>query len=345
MNIDQFDFELPAHLIAQVPAPERDNSKMMVVWRRSGKREHHTFRDLPDILTSEYFLVVNNTRVFPARLRGFRPGKTEEIEILLLRELAPLDWLALVKPARKVRPGEKILLGGCPATILESNESGTRVLRFEPGRDLKPMIEELGEPPIPPYIRREKGEDLSEDRVRYQTVYARHSGSVAAPTAGLHFTDEVIHRLNNRDIPVCEVLLHVGYGTFKPVRCENIKDHSMEAEYYEIDSTTAHRIVDLKSEGRRLIAVGTTTTRCLEHIAQREGHLPGAASGFCNLFIYPGFQFKILDGLLTNFHLPRSTLVMLACAFAGRELLLDCYREAIGNNYRFYSYGDCMLIL
>jgi S-adenosylmethionine:tRNA ribosyltransferase-isomerase len=345
MNINQFDFKLPPHLIAQVPVPERDSSKMMVVWRRTGKREHHVFRDLPDILSPEYFLVVNNTRVFPARLRAFRPGKKEEIEILLLREVAPHDWLALVKPARKTRPGEKILIGGLPATVLEARESGTRVIQFDSGQDLKKMFEELGEPPIPPYIHREKGQDLSEDRVRYQTVYARHSGSVAAPTAGLHFTDEVFHRLNNRGIPVCEVLLHVGYGTFKPVRCENIQDHSMESEYYEIDPITARRIADLKAEGRRLIAVGTTSTRCLEYIARQEGQLSVASSGFCNLFIYPGFQFKILDGLLTNFHLPRSTLFMLACAFAGRELLLDCYREAIGNNYRFYSYGDCMLIL
>jgi S-adenosylmethionine:tRNA ribosyltransferase-isomerase len=345
MHINEFNFELPERLIAQVPATERDGSKMMVVWRRTGKREHHIFRDLPDILNSEYFLVINSTRVFPARLRASRPGKREEIEILILREVAPRDWLALVKPARKTHPGEKVLIGGMPATVIEAKESGTRIFRFESNRNLKKMFEKLGEPPIPPYIHREKGQDLSEDRARYQTVYARHSGSVAAPTAGLHFTEEVFHRLNNRGIAVCEVLLHVGYGTFKPVRCENIQDHSMDPEYYEVDATTARRIAGLKSEGHQLVAVGTTTTRCLEYIAQREEGLDRASSGFCNLFIYPGFQFKAIQGLLTNFHLPRSTLFMLACAFAGRELLLDCYREAIGNNYRFYSYGDCMLIL
>jgi S-adenosylmethionine:tRNA ribosyltransferase-isomerase len=318
---------------------------MMVVWRKTGKREHHIFRDLPDILGSECFLVVNNTKVFPARLRGSRPGKQEEIEILLLREVGPRDWLALVKPARKARPGERLLIGQMPAVVLEAQESGTRLFRFESNHDLRQAFEKLGEPPIPPYIHRRKGEDLSEDRSRYQTVYARHSGSVAAPTAGLHFTDEIFHQLNNRGIPVCEVLLHVGYGTFQPVRCENIQDHSMEPEYYEVDSETARRIAGYKTEGRRLVAVGTTTTRCLEYIAQQKDGLTRASSGSCKLFIYPGFQFRALDGLLTNFHLPRSTLLMLACAFAGRDLLLDCYREAIGSNYRFYSYGDCMLIL
>jgi S-adenosylmethionine:tRNA ribosyltransferase-isomerase len=345
MNINEFDFELPERLIAQAPAAERDGSKMMVVWRGTGKREHHVFRDLPDILNSKHFLVVNNTRVFPARLRACRLGKREEIEILLLREVGPRDWLALVKPARKTHPGEKLLIAGLPATVVEANESGTRVFRFESGRDLKQAFEELGEPPIPPYIRREKGQDLSEDRSRYQTVYARRSGSVAAPTAGLHFTEEIFHQLNNRGIPVCEVLLHVGYGTFQPVRSENIQDHPMEPEYYEVEDSAARRIAGYKAEGRKLIAVGTTSTRCLEHIARQEGAVSKASSGFCNLFIYPGFQFRILDGLLTNFHLPRSTLFMLGSAFAGRELLLDCYREAIANEYRFYSYGDCMLIL
>jgi S-adenosylmethionine:tRNA ribosyltransferase-isomerase len=345
MNINEFDFELPERLIAQVPAPERDGSKMMVVWHKTGKREHRLFRDLPDILSSEYFLVVNNTRVFPARVRASRLGKQEEIEILFLREVAPRDWLALVKPARKARPGEKILIGGLPAVVLEANESGTRVFRFESDRDPRQMFEELGEPPIPPYIHREKGQNLSEDKSRYQTVYARHSGSVAAPTAGLHFTDEVIHRLNNQGIAICEVLLHVGYGTFQPVRCQNIQDHPMEPEFYSVDSATAHRIANYKAEGMRLVAVGTTTTRCLEYIARQEGALTEASSGFCNLFSYPGFQFKALNGLLTNYHLPRSTLFMLVCAFAGRELMLDCYREAIALNYRFYSYGDCMLIL
>ena len=345
MNLSDFDFDLPDRLIAQTPAPARDGSKMMVVWRDSGKREHLVFRNLPDILDSDSFLVVNNTKVFPARLRASRPGKREEIEILLLKELGPLDWLALVKPARKAPPGQKFIIGGLPAKVLEARESGTRVFRFESGGDLNQLFERIGEPPIPPYIHRRRGQDLSEDKARYQTVYARHRGSVAAPTAGLHFTEEVFRRLGERGVPVCELLLHVGYGTFQPVRCENIDHHQMEPEYYEIDTTTIEKIRNYKANGLRLIAVGTTTTRCLEFLAREENGLAKASAGLCNLFIYPGFDFRILNGLLTNFHLPRSTLFMLGCAFAGRELLLDCYREAISQNYRFYSYGDCMLIL
>jgi S-adenosylmethionine:tRNA ribosyltransferase-isomerase len=345
INLSDFDFDLPDRLIAQTPEPVRDRSKMMVVWRDTGRREHRIFRDLPDMLDSDSFLVVNNTKVFPARLRASRPGKREEIEILLLKELGPLDWLALVKPARKAPPGQELIIGKLPAKVLEARESGSRVLRFESGTNLIRLFEKIGEPPIPPYIHRKRGQDLSEDRVRYQTVYARHSGSVAAPTAGLHFTEEVFRRLGERSIPVCEVLLHVGYGTFQPVRCENIEHHHMEPEYYKIDDATIEQIMNYKENGLRLVAVGTTTTRCLEFLARQENGLTQASSGLCNLFIYPGFEFKVLNGLLTNFHLPRSTLFMLACAFAGRDLLLDCYREAISRDYRFYSYGDCMLVL
>lgn len=345
MNLSDFDFELPDRLIAQTPSPERDLSKMMVVWRKTGRREHRVFRDLPEILNPESFLVINNTRVFPARLRASRPGKREQIEILLLEESVPGDWLALIKPARKAPPGGELMIGDLGVKVLEADESGCRRLRFEKSGDLKRRFEEIGEPPLPPYIRRQKGQDLSQDKLRYQTVYAQRSGSVAAPTAGLHFTQEVLHRLKDRGIPLCELLLHVGYGTFKPVRCEDITKHPMESEHYEIDSATAGRIQKYKSQGRRLIAVGTTTTRCLEFLAKQGNDWSGGSAGACNLFIYPGFEFRVLDGLLTNFHLPRSTLFMLGCAFAGRELLLDCYREAIANDYRFYSYGDCMLIL
>jgi S-adenosylmethionine:tRNA ribosyltransferase-isomerase len=345
MNISDFDFHLPDHLIAQTPAPERDGSKMFVVWRDTGKREHRLFRDLPEILDSRHFLVINNTRVLPARLRASRPGKQEEIEVLLLKELNPQDWLALVKPARKAQPGKHLMVGGIKAKVLGEEEFGGRVLRFENKRDLKELMEQSGEPPIPPYIHRHKGQDLSEDKMRYQTIYARIGGSVAAPTAGLHFTEEVFYRLETKGVPVCELLLHVGYGTFKPVRCEDITEHSMEPEVYAIDDSTVDKIITYRDEGRRLVAVGTTTTRCLEFLAGQPNGFAQGSAGSCNLFIYPGFQFQMLDGLLTNFHLPRSTLFMLGCAFAGRELLLDCYREAIACNYRFYSYGDCMLIL
>lgn len=345
MKLSDFDFKLPDRLIAQHPVPERDRSRMMVVWRKTGKREHYTFRELPEILSPEHFLVINNTRVFPARLRASRRGKHEEIEVLLLKQLSSYDWLVLLKPARKALPGQELVIGSLAAKVLEAKESGSRVLRFASGQDLPHVFEKIGEPPIPPYIHRAKGEDLSEDRERYQTVYARHSGSVAAPTAGLHFTDEVFRRLEDRGIEVCQLLLHVGYGTFQPVRCEDIEQHQMEPEYYRLDASTAARIRNYKTEGRKLVAVGTTTTRCLEFLARSEKPLEHSSSGFCSLFIYPGFEFRMLDGLLTNFHLPQSTLFMLVSAFAGRELMLDCYREAISKDYRFYSYGDCMLLL
>jgi S-adenosylmethionine:tRNA ribosyltransferase-isomerase len=345
MKLSEFDFSLPERLVAQYPSPERDNSRMMVVWRKSGKREHRRFREFPDILSPEHFLVINNTRVFPARLRASRPGKQEEIEVLLLKELSPSDWLTLVKPARKAPRGQNLTLGELSAQVLEVKGDGSRVFRFDRGIDLREAFERIGKPPTPPYIRRQRGQDFTEDRLRYQTIYARHSGSVAAPTAGLHFTQEVFSRLGDRGIMVCELMLHIGYGTFQPVRCENIEDHAMEPEYFELDKPTAVRIQNYKEEGRQLIAVGTTTTRCLEFLAREDNPLNRASAGFCNLFIYPGFEFRMLDGLLTNFHLPRSSLFMLACAFAGRELMLDCYREAISNNYHFYSYGDCMLLL
>lgn len=345
MKLSDFDFHLPDHLIAQTPAPERDRSRMMVVWRQDGRREHHIFRELPDILDSEHFLVVNNTRVFPARLNASRPGKQEEIEILLLRESSHNEWLALVKPAKKTPPGQRLTIGGLPAQVMGSTEAGGRIIRFEADQSVRPALERMGTPPIPPYIRRSDDHDWKEDRVRYQTVYAQHSGSIAAPTAGLHFTEETFRRLKERNIPVCEVLLHVGYGTFQPVRCEEIEEHRLEPEYYEVSADTAARIRTLRTERRKLVAVGTTTTRCLEFLGRRSDPFEHASAGWCNMFIYPGFEFRMLNGLLTNFHLPQSTLFMLASAFAGRELLLDCYREAIANEYRFYSYGDCMLIL
>jgi S-adenosylmethionine:tRNA ribosyltransferase-isomerase len=345
MNLNDFDFTLPERLIAQTPSAERDQSRMMVVWRKTGKVEHLRFRELPEILGPDHFLVINNTRVFPARLRARRPGKTEEIEILLLKELSPMNWLALVKPAKKAPLGQKLKIGKLFAHVMEIKGSGARVFRFKADPNLRETLEKLGEPPLPPYIHRERGEDLAEDRLRYQTIYARHAGSVAAPTAGLHFTEEVFQRLRARSIPVCEILLHVGYGTFQPVRSERIEEHRMEPEYYQIDDSTAELIRKYKAEQRRLVAVGTTTTRCLEFIATQENALKHASKGFCDLFIHPGFEFQLLDGLLTNFHLPRSTLFMLVCAFAGRELMLNCYREAVSRNYQFYSYGDCMLII
>ena len=348
MKLSDFDFTLPDGLIAQHPAPERDGSRMMLIWRETGKREHLRFRDLPDILGPEHFLVLNETRVFPARIHARRLGKNEKIEILLLREECPGRWLALTKPGRKTPVGQRLQTRGVKATVAAITESGSRVIEFD-GFDregnLLEILETIGEPPTPPYIRRKDAGNITEDRLRYQTVYAKQSGSVAAPTAGLHFTEEVLRRLDAKGVEVCKILLHVGYGTFKPVRSENIEEHEMEPEFYSVDAENAARIRAFKDEGRRLVAVGTTSTRCLEYLARDKHSLEREASGDCNLFIYPGFKFRMLNGLITNFHLPKSTLFMLVSAFAGRELMLDCYREAISLGYRFYSYGDCMLIL
>ena len=348
MKIADFDFTLPEELIAQHPALERDDSRMMLIRRETGEREHLRFRDLPDILGPEYFLVVNETRVFPARLQARRPGKNEAIEILLLREESPGRWLALTKPGRKTPVGQRLQIGDIKAGVSAITESGSRIIEFygfERGENLPEVFEKIGAPPTPPYIRRKDSGDTAEDRLRYQTVYARQSGSVAAPTAGLHFTEEVLQRLDAKGVSVCKILLHVGYGTFKPVRAENVEEHKMESEFYSVDAENAARIRALKDEGRHLVAVGTTSTRCLEYLARNKHSLEQAASGYCDLFIYPGFEFRMLNGLITNFHLPKSTLFMLVSAFAGRELMLDCYREAISRGYRFYSYGDCMLII
>jgi S-adenosylmethionine:tRNA ribosyltransferase-isomerase len=348
MKLADFDFTLPDELIAQRPAPDRDASRMMLIWRETGKREHIGFRNLPDILGTEYFLVANETRVFPARLHVRRPGKNESIEILLLREERPGRWLALAKPGRKTPVGQRLQIGEITARIAAITESGSRVIEFDGfkrGENLLEVFEKIGETPTPPYVRREDSRDAAEDRLRYQTVYARQSGSVAAPTAGLHFTEEVLRRLEAKGIPMRKILLHVGYGTFKPVRAENIEEHKMDPEFYSVDAENAARIRALKNEGRRLIAVGTTSARCLEYLARDKDSFERAASGYCDLFIYPGFEFRMIDGLITNFHLPKSTLFMLVSAFAGRELMLDCYNEAISLGYRFYSYGDCMLII
>lgn len=314
--------------------------------RRADKSiEHRVFRELPDILPRNSFLVINTTRVFPARIWANRPGKQERIEILLVREESPDTWNALVRPARKAGPGQQLLLGDITARVVGLQPDGSRNLAFRGSSNIREYIEKIGEPPLPPYIRRAPGSDLASDRIRYQTVFARQWGSIAAPTAALHFTPNVLKRLAEMDIPCREILLHVGYGTFQPVRSEDIEEHRMHPEYFEVAGPEATAITDLRACGKRLIAVGTTTTRVLEHLALQDGMGPSGASGFCNLFIYPGFTFRALQGLITNFHLPCSTLFMLVCAFAGREFMLHCYREAVEKEYRFFSYGDCMLIL
>ena len=316
----------------------------MVVRRDTGKWEHLLFRDLPQILGREQFLVMNNSRVFPARLGACRPNKQEHIEVLLVRDLGSGDWLALLKPGRKALIGQELRMGPLCAQVKEIRESGARVLHFPAQENLMAIFETIGRTPLPPYIHRLPGQDLDDIR-RYQTVYARYTGSVAAPTAGLHFTEEILHGLDQAGVPRCEILLHIGYGTFQPVRCRKVEDHPMEPEYFEVSENAAATIRKFKQEGRQLIAVGTTTTRVLEYLALQEEGFCGRRSGFCDLFIYPGFKFQMLNGLLTNLHLPQSTLFMLVCAFGGHELVQECYREAIRQQYRFYSYGDCMLLL
>jgi S-adenosylmethionine:tRNA ribosyltransferase-isomerase len=345
VKLDAFDFPLPERLIAQHPSPERDRARLMIIHRSTGRVEHRVFRDLPDVLSPDHFLVVNTTRVFPARLWAHRSGREERIEVLLVREEAPRQWIALVRPARKANVGRELEIDGLRAVVRAIRSDGSRILEFQGTSDLRRSIERLGAPPLPPYIRRRAGENLAEDRDRYQTVFARQWGSIAAPTAALHFSPEVLERLGTNNIPRCEILLHVGYGTFQPVRCENIEDHRMLPEYFEVSEDEARRIAHYRGEARRLVAVGTTTTRVLEHLARLGEPMEKGISGFCDLFIYPGFEFRALHGLITNFHLPQSTLFMLVCAFAGREFMLDCYRQAIAEQYRFFSYGDCMLIL
>jgi S-adenosylmethionine:tRNA ribosyltransferase-isomerase len=345
VRLEDFDFDLPQSLIAQTPAARRDQSRMMVVRRNTGKWEHLLFRDLPQIIGRDHFLVMNNTRVFPARLEACRPDRQEHIEVLLVRDLGSGNWLALLKPGRKAPVGQKLRVGPLEAEVTEIKESGARILHFPAQANLMATFESIGHTPLPPYIRRSGEQELADDRTRYQTVYAKHTGSVAAPTAGLHFTEEILNRLDEAGVPRCEILLHIGYGTFQPVRCQKIENHRMEPEYFEVTENAAACLSKYREEGRKLVAVGTTTTRVLEHMALGGKEFRRGEAGFCDLFIYPGFKFQMLNGLLTNFHLPQSTLFMLVSAFGGTELLKECYREAIRQQYRFYSYGDCMLLL
>ena len=337
MKIADFDYHLPPELIAQYPCEERDQSRLMVVDRVSQSLEHHRFRDLPRFLSSRDLLVLNNTRVIPARLSAYREGRQEKIEVLLLSSLEGDVWEALIKPGKKARPGVRLVFqsGEFEAQVLGASDSAVRRLRFEYSGNFWEWIERLGQTPLPPYISRQSTTD---DRKRYQTVFASVSGSVAAPTAGLHLTRELLEETSH-----CKITLHVGYGTFKPVSVESVEEHQMGSEYYEIGSEAATRIAEIPSNGR-VIAVGTTTTRALEHVFSKHQQI-APDRGWTDLFISPGFNFRVIRGLITNFHLPRSTLLLLVSAFAGKELVQKCYREAIARGYRFYSYGDAMLIL
>ena len=349
MRVADFHYDLPPEQIAQYPLEDRAASRMLVLDRSKSRWEDRLFRDLPSYLSPGDALVLNNTRVLPARLFGRRAGaqatKSKNhisgvVEILLLRQIRgnPMRWEALVHPGRRIRVGEVVsFAGGVEATIVDRGAFGLRVVEFPQQQGLVEKLEEIGHAPLPPYIRRS---DETADRERYQTVYASRPGAVAAPTAGLHFTSGILGRLDLQGVKKTEVTLHVGLGTFQPVRTTYVEDHAMHPERYEISARAAEQL----NAAKRRIAVGTTSVRTLEHGIRDGAGTFRASSGDTDLFIYPGFEFKALDALLTNFHLPSSTLLMLVCAFAGRELVLDAYAHAVREKYRFYSYGDCMLI-
>jgi S-adenosylmethionine:tRNA ribosyltransferase-isomerase len=355
MRLSEFDFDLPKDRIALRPLKDRDQSRLMRVERATAEISHHVFSNLDELLRPTDLLVLNNTRVFPARLLGQREGLTSEsfkkearpkakIEVLLLRPLGDDVWEVLVKPGRKMRVGERVSFAGgrLDGEILERSRLGLRKVRFYYSGDFDQIIDQSGHVPLPPYIRRS---DEPQDKHRYQTIFAKRRGAVAAPTAGLHFTGSVFDRLSEKGIRWCEITLHVGLGTFQPVHSEQIEEHRMEKERFVISTEAAKAINLSKSKGGRIIAVGTTVARTLESAVLKHPGGISTVSGETDLFIYPGFQFRLVDGLLTNFHLPRSTLLMLVSAFAGRDLTLQAYKRAIEENYRFYSYGDCMLIL
>jgi len=361
MLLQDFDYPLPAELIAQRPLRERDASRMMVLDRASGIFQDRVFRELPQFLSPGDLLIFNNTKVFPARLLGRRRGITAqkisernpaareylraEVELLLTRQESEDVWQGLVHPGRKVRTGEILVFGGgeLEAEVIGRGEYGVRRVRLRAREgSIDAAIDRLGHVPLPPYIRRP---DEPPDRETYQTVYAKVRGAVAAPTAGFHFTVRVLQELADRGIESCEITLHVGRGTFQPVRTERVEEHKMEAERYEISECAAAAINRAREEGRRVVAVGTTSVRTLEYVAREHGGRIIPGRGEADLFIFPGFQFQMVRALLTNFHLPKSTLLMLVCAFAGRDLVLRAYQHAVAEHYRFYSYGDCMLIV
>jgi S-adenosylmethionine:tRNA ribosyltransferase-isomerase len=364
MLVSEFDYGLPASQIAQYPLAQRDRSRLLLLGRRAGAVDDRSFLNLPDLFKGDELLVLNNARVIPARLFGRRRGLhaqrpsrssvkehlTGEVEVFMTRRVGDSEWQALVRPGRKLPIGERIVFGRgeLEAEIISRGELGLRTVRFisNDGQPFESHLERLGHTPLPPYIDRE---DEATDRERYQTVFASRPGAVAAPTAGLHFTPEILERLRERGVELCELTLHVGLGTFQPVHGETIEGHAIHAENYEIPPETAQKIEAARASRRPVVAIGTTVVRALEDAALRAQNaaearllVPGVAEA--SVFIYPGFSFRIVDGLLTNFHLPRSTLLALVCAFAGKENALNAYRHAVQAGYRFYSYGDCMLI-
>jgi S-adenosylmethionine:tRNA ribosyltransferase-isomerase len=359
--VSEFDYHLPHELIAQEPLADRAASRMLQLDRGSGEIYDASFRDFPELLQSGDLVVFNNTRVFPARLYGRRSGAKAQslstanpasrdflqgsVEVLLTKQVSqqPNEWECLVRPGRKIGVGEQLFFGEnaeLTALVIGRETFGERRIRFTRVGNFFELIEKLGHVPLPPYIARD---DCGPDRDRYQTIYARERGSVAAPTAGLHFTPEILQRIWDRGVETTEITLHVGLGTFQPVRVEKLEEHKLHAESYSISAEAAQKINCALNEGRRVIAVGTTTVRTLEFAAKDCGRIQ-AGSGDANLFIYPGFNFRVIGAMLTNFHLPQSTLLMLVCAFGGKENVIAAYEHAVAERYRFYSYGDCMFV-
>jgi len=340
LTIDEFDYELPQELIAQTPLAQRDQSRLLVLHRTTGQLEHRHFYDIVDFLQPDDLLVVNDSKVIPARIFGTRINTGGVVEVLMLKALEENVWEVLVKPGKKARPGQQLEFNGeMTGTVLEILEDGKRKIRFEHNGDsIYEVLDRIGKMPLPPYIT-----EQLKDQNRYQTVYAKELGSAAAPTAGLHFTQEILERIRNKGVKVANVTLHVGLGTFRPVKETEITKHIMHSEYFSIPEETIRLIRETKKKGGRVISVGTTATRTLESGFDHDLNCV-RSSGDTDIFIYPGYKFKVIDALITNFHLPKSTLVMLVSALAGREKVLNAYQEAVEQRYRFFSFGDAMFI-
>ncbi|MCI7492602.1 MAG: tRNA preQ1(34) S-adenosylmethionine ribosyltransferase-isomerase QueA [Lachnobacterium sp.] len=340
MDVKDFDYYLPEELIAQDPLEDRSSSRLMVLDKKTGEIQHKIFKDILDYLKPGDCLVLNNTKVIPARLFGVKEGTQAKIEILLLKRKENDIWETLVKPGKKAKPGTKIIFGDglLVGEVIDVVEDGNRLIQFSYEGIFEEILDQLGQMPLPPYITH-----TLKDKNRYQTVYAKYDGSAAAPTAGLHFTKELLEKVKAKGIDIAEVTLHVGLGTFRPVKVENVLDHHMHSEFYMVSAEAAEKINATKDRGGRIISVGTTSTRTLESAADENGRLK-ECSGWTEIFIYPGYKFKLIDCLITNFHLPQSTLVMLVSALAGREHVLAAYEEAVKEKYRFFSFGDAMFI-
>lgn len=339
MRTEDFDYNLPEELIAQHPADKRDFSRLMVVDRKTGKREDKHFYDIIDYLNEGDLLVMNDTRVIPARLFGHREGKEEKIEVFLLENIEDDKWEVLVKPGKKMKIGTKCIFSDeLSLEVIDIKEDGNRVVEFFYDGIFQEILDRLGNMPLPPYIK-----EKLKDKERYQTVYSKNPGSVAAPTAGLHFTKELLKKIEEKGVKLAYITLNVGLGTFRPVKVDDVKNHKMHSEFYQISKETADLINETKKNNKRIISTGTTTTRTLESVYKKNGQIK-EDSGWTDIFIYPGFEFNVIDCQITNFHLPKSTLIMLVSALASKEIILDAYKDAVDKKYRFFSFGDAMFL-